>query len=455
MWGTSAHTHAGIGCILLGTNTATHEVWDAMRCLDYLVARPDIDGERLGCMGNSGGGTQTAYLVALDDRIKAASPSCYITNLYERILDLGPQDAEQNIFGQLAWHMDHADYLTMRAPTPTLICAATQDFFDIRGTWDSFRAAKRLYARLGHPERIELVEHDAKHGYAQPLREAAVRWMLRWLAGRDEYITEPEDLQILSQQEILCTRYGQVMREPGARSIYDIAREQLAKLEKIRPPLTRETARRLANIRELAAIPPLQVVSRKTSGGQVERIHLSNARGLHIPALLAHPKNGKPGHVTLVLDARGKHAAFGPDGIATRLLDEGNSVCAIDVRGSGETRQSGQTYHRGQGQDGVDVYMAYLLGRSYVGMRAEDTLAAARWLATELPGTKVHLHAHGALTVSAQHAAYVEPDLIALLTLSSPPPTWTEVVQSGRSPDQLQNAVHGALRAYRLSDLDR
>ena len=455
MWGTHAHTHAGVGCILLGTNTATHEIWDAMRCLDYLVQRPDIDGERLGCMGNSGGGTQTAYLVALDDRIKAASPSCYITDLYERILDLGPQDAEQNIFGQLAWHMDHADYLTMRAPTPTLICAATRDFFDIRGTWASFRTAKRLYSRLGHPERIELVEHDAKHGYARPLREAAVRWMLRWLAGRDEHITEPADLKILTQQEILCTRHGQVMREPGARSVYDLARERLAKLEESRPPLNPDTVRQVANIRDLAGIPALQVVSRKTTGERVEAIHLSDTRGLHIPAILARPENGEPGHVTLVVDARGKHAAFVPDGIAAQLLGKGHAVCAVDVRGSGETRQSGQTYHRGQGQDGVDVYMAYLLGRSYVGMRAEDILASARWLAAELPGSPIHLHAHGALTVPARHAAYVEPTLISRLTLSDPPPTWTAVIQTGHSDDQLQNAVHGALRAYRLSDLSR
>jgi cephalosporin-C deacetylase-like acetyl esterase len=151
LWGTRAHTMIGVGSILLGRNTAWFEIWDGMRGIDYLQSRKEVDPTRIGCTGNSGGGTQTSYLMSLDDRIIAAAPSCYITNLYERILELGAQDAEQNIFGQLAFGMDHADYLMLRAPTPILICAATNDFFDIRGTWQSFRYAKRLYSRPAAP----------------------------------------------------------------------------------------------------------------------------------------------------------------------------------------------------------------------------------------------------------------------------------------------------------------
>ena len=105
---------------------------------------------------------------------------------------IGPQDAEQNIHGQLAFGMDHADYVMMRAPKPTLILASTHDFFDIEGTWDSFRQAKRFYTRIGFAERIDLVETDAKHGYPKLQREAMIRWMRRFLLGIDEPITEPE-----------------------------------------------------------------------------------------------------------------------------------------------------------------------------------------------------------------------------------------------------------------------
>jgi len=77
--------------------------------------------------------------------------------------------------------MDHADYLMMRAPTPILICAATDDFFDITGVWNSFRYAKRLYTRMGFAERIDLLENDAGHNYNRLQRQSVVRWMSRWL----------------------------------------------------------------------------------------------------------------------------------------------------------------------------------------------------------------------------------------------------------------------------------
>ena len=79
--GTAGHTMVGIGCILLGQNTARFEIWDGIRAIDYLQSRPEVDPQRIGCTGNSGGGTQTSYLMALDDRDPAAAPSCYITSM--------------------------------------------------------------------------------------------------------------------------------------------------------------------------------------------------------------------------------------------------------------------------------------------------------------------------------------------------------------------------------------
>ena len=217
--GTRAHTMLGVGSILLGRNTARFEIWDGMRAIDYLQSRPEVDPKRIGCTGNSGGGTQTSYLMSLDERIIAAAPSCYITG-FERLLDtIGPQDAEQNIFGQLDFGMDHADYLMMRAPMPILICAATEDFFDITGVWNSFRYAKRLFTRMECAERIEVLENDAGHNYNRIQRQGVVRWMSRWLLKKDVPITEPE-IKLLSDKEVLCAPGGQVMNLDGARSTF-------------------------------------------------------------------------------------------------------------------------------------------------------------------------------------------------------------------------------------------
>ena len=180
---TTEHTMAGIGAWLVGRSIAGHMVWDGLRSLDYLAGRPEVDAMRLGCTGNSGGGTLTAYLMALDDRIAAAAPSCYITSLERLFATIGPQDAEQNIVGQVALGIEHADYVTMRVPRPTLLCVGTRDFFDIDGSWATFREAKKLYGIAGHGERVDLFESDEPHGFTRPRREAAMRW-LRALARR-------------------------------------------------------------------------------------------------------------------------------------------------------------------------------------------------------------------------------------------------------------------------------
>ena len=184
---TTEHFLVGVGSILVGANTAQYRVWDGMRAIDYLETRDDIDARRIGATGCSGGGTESSYLMALDARVLCAAPACYITTFRRLIDTIGPQDAEQNIFGQVAFGLDQPDYLLTRAPKPTLICATTNDFFDIEGSWDSLRQAKRVYARLGFSSRVDLVEADGKHGLGPVGRKAMVEWMRRWLLGFDDF----------------------------------------------------------------------------------------------------------------------------------------------------------------------------------------------------------------------------------------------------------------------------
>jgi dienelactone hydrolase len=466
--GTKAHTMLGVGSILLGRNTARFEIWDGMRAIDYLQSRPEVDPDRIGCTGNSGGGTQTSYLMALDDRIVAAAPSCYITS-FERLLDtIGPQDAEQNIYGQLAFGMDHADYLMMRAPMPILICAATKDFFDIKGTWDSFRYAKRLYSRLGFAERINLLENDAKHNYNRLQRQSVVRWMARWLLKKDEPITEP-DIKLLSDEEIQCTPRGQVMLLEAARSTYDLNRDYERDLAERRKKLWAtknhtdqlEKVREITSIRKLADMPKIEVVRSgiiQRNGYQIKKMILKPEAGIDLPALMFVPgtdasrQTSRRGTILYIHEkAKGVDAA--PGGPIEKLIKAGRCVLAVDLRGTGETKQDKQGKLTGAaGPDWKDVFTAYLLGRSYVGMRAEDVLVCARFLSQE-QAVPVNLIAVGNVGVPALHAAALEPDLFGSIKLTRSLVSWSNVIESGCSFNQQVNAVHGALRTYGLPDL--
>jgi dienelactone hydrolase len=463
--GTRAHTMLGVGSILLGRNTARFEIWDGMRAIDYLQSRSEVDPKRIGCTGNSGGGTQTSYLMSLDERIVAAAPSCYITG-FERLLDtIGPQDAEQNIYGQLEFGMDHADYLMMRAPTPILICAATGDFFDITGVWNSFRYAKRLYTRMEFAERIELLENDAGHNYNRLQRQGVVRWMARWLLKRDEPIIEPE-IKLLEDDELQCAPGGQVMKLEGAWSTYDLNRDLEKDLAKHRKELWAsgnqagllDRVRRTAGIRKLKELPKPEVVRYDTverNGYQVRKMILMPEDGIYLPSLMFVPGTNSNKHQGLVLylHEQGKTADAAPGGPIESMVKAGKCVLAVDVRGTGETQQDKQNkFTDAIGLDWKDVFTAYLLGRSYVGMRAEDVLVCARFLQQDQTG-RVDLVAVGNVGVPALHAAALEPDLFGSVKLVRSLSSWSNLIESGRSYNQQVNTVHGALVIYDLPNL--
>ncbi|MEN6426897.1 MAG: acetylxylan esterase [Phycisphaerales bacterium] len=464
IWGTAAHTTLGIGSILLGRNTARFEIWDGMRAIDYLQSRPEIDSKRIGCTGNSGGGTQTSYLMALDGRIGAAAPSCYITSFEALLSTIGPQDAEQNVFGQLAFGMDHADYLMMRAPTAILICAATQDFFDIQGTWTSFRYAKRLYTRLEAAERISLLENDATHNYNRTQRQGVARWMSRWLLGKDVPITEP-NIVLLSAEEARCTPDGQVMNLEGARSTYDLNRDYEKELAARRKQLWATTPRAdllrrvrlLVGVRPLAEFPEPRVEMQETierGDRRIQKAVVTLEEGLYLPALVFRPPGEPTGNDVLYLHENGKEADAGPDGPIEQLVEAGHVVVAVDLRGMGETQSKNGWGGDLFGPDVKDVLAAYLLGRSYVGMRAEDIVTCARLL-HERSERPVDVVALGHVCVPALHAAVLESELFGSVRLVRGLASWSNVIEMGRSRGQLVNIVHGALAAYDLPDLAR
>lgn len=459
MQGTDAHSQIGVGSILLGRNTATFRVWDGMRALDYLQSRPEIDPKRIGCTGNSGGGTLTSYLMALDDRIQCAAPGCYITSLRRLMETIGPQDAEQNIHAQIAQGMDHADYILMHAPQPTLICAAKEDFFDIGGTRDTFRKARRGFALMGVPERVDMVEADGKHGFSLPLRVGAVRWMRRWLLGNDEPVTEA-DTPVLTKTEALCTPRGQVMLLPGARNVYDLNSDLETELAETRRQFWRQTprnraleeVRQITGIRKLDALPKPQCEragSVARQGYRVEELILRPEPDIWLPALLFVPDR-PGGERTLYLNVAGKDA----DAAIEKLAAEGRIVLAVDLRGLGETQPAGKEGRLGR--EWKDVFQAYMLGTSYLAKRTEDILVCARFLASYEAARKpqkVHVVSIGLTGPPALHAVALERQLFASLTLRDGVGSWSEVVRTPLASNQLINIIPGALRCYDLPDL--
>ncbi len=462
---TSEHQLMGISGTPVGNSLARAMIWDGIRALDYLQSRKDIRGDRLGCTGVSGGGTMTSYLMALDERIAAAAPACYLTG-YRRLLEtIGPQDFEQNHFGQITAGLDHADYVLLCAPRPVLIMAATRDYFDIHGAWNVFRQSKRGYGRLGFPERVELIEADTKHDLAIEMREASARWFRRWLLGRDDAWREPA-FEILPESEILCTPEGDVLRQPGARSFFDLNAAAAKPLAAQRqrfwqtnpPPAALAKVRELARIRPLAELPPFTVTTGATlerGPVRIEKLTLRNAEGTVLPALLFRPAKPSTGF-RLYLHGDGKAAEAGPGGRPEALAQAGETVLAVDLRGLGEMQRGKRAtgFAALQEPNWKTATLACLLGHSLVGLRTEDILACARFASAQWnEGRPVHLTGRGEAGVPALHAAALDPQVFAGIRLERTLRSWADVATTPRTRNQQVNTVHGALRFYDLPDL--
>lgn len=131
-----AHGAAGLPACLLGSNFGAYRLWDAMRCVDYLQGRPDVDPRRIGATGTSGGGWESLWLAAIDPRIRAVHANCYFTTFRRRIenraADAEP-DPEQDPFDLLGQGIEASDLILACAPRPVSIGGTTRDFFPVEG----------------------------------------------------------------------------------------------------------------------------------------------------------------------------------------------------------------------------------------------------------------------------------------------------------------------------------
>ena len=219
--GVEQHFMAGAQSILAGQSFARYRIWDGMRALDYLVSRPEVDGERIGCTGCSGGGTLATYISALDDRVKVAAPACYMQSF--RTLYPGPVgDSEQSVPNFLASGLDQTDYVELFAPKPWLILSTEGDYFTPAGAKQVFEEARNWYEMYRAQDRIQWVVGPGPHGTPLKVREALYGWMIRWLKdGKGDAAEQQVDL--VPDHMLWATEAGYA----GGRELHEFIREAL------------------------------------------------------------------------------------------------------------------------------------------------------------------------------------------------------------------------------------
>lgn len=279
IWGTREHQHFGVKCHLLGESVARYFIHDAMRAVDYLCGRPEVDPARIAITGNSGGGTQTAMMMVCDDRLAAAAPATFIMNRQQYMHAGGVQDAEQIWAGLTAVGFDHEDLLLTFAPKPLLVLAVQYDFFPIEATRRTVSRCGRFWEMHGKGGLLRMEEDESTHHYTDRLARAAADFFREQLSVLAEPATADQSpLAPLPVERLLCTSNGQVVQSlAGAKTVHDEIVTRCGQLQRRRTAAHSDETKReaLAWLREKVVVP------RKPCDLNVRRIAAGTAEGLH------------------------------------------------------------------------------------------------------------------------------------------------------------------------------
>ena len=457
--------HAVLGNLayLAGTNLARWEIWDGIRAVDYLLTRSEVDPERISITGSSGGGFQAAHIAALDRRIKVAVPSCYFSSLpmrmYNRIFKDPDSDPEQDLYGMMSNHVDHAGLLLMMYPRPVLVAAAVLDFFPIEGTHKTVREVSDIYGRFQHADRIGITEGYHEHQFSLENQERALDFLdhfngmptpERTTAGkgaRREVIAvhsyRPGDAR-LRRRAFDHGCYSRVLQSSQARTGKTI--EQLYHSD-LHPHIeTWKVAEFHGAVLGDAEIAWEKISDSQYQGVTIEKYLLRHSRYLQMPLLRIHKTGKDGGPVLLWLGENGKVMAADWPAIV-KYVEDGYSVLSFDPRGLGETRMP---YKAASPDDpslaqldlahaylnplsGVlsdYVYNSLLVGRPYLLQTIEDTEIATHFLRA-VSGPRVELFIAGSDEAAPLVSAITQtlPDIKLLPHANSQPFHWSEVVE--------------------------
>ena len=370
------HHEAGYALLPLGETIAGWMVWDSMRAADYLETLDTVDPKRLGITGNSGGGLNTLFTAAIDERFQASAISGYVFDFNNWIKYGGPHctcTQLPNLYRSMEWF----EIAGLIASRPVLMLQGERDeIFPVSGAAEAGRKTVELYERLGFQglARMDVIPGEP-HAYSRPFRERMYGWMAQHLLeqGDGRPMTEQE-IKTLDPKDrrLLCDPEGTLLR--SAPTVVDLARQKGREAVSRLPAPADNLIRWVTELTANTAfgpdyLGPERIGKPETTGSAIlQKVFFLSEIGQYIPGLLWLPKDRRgAARTVIVVDDRGK-AAVAESAIVEPLVASGLAVLAVDLRGRGET----MGHYRGRGNNFHYIGHSILYGLPVAGRRAFD-----------------------------------------------------------------------------------
>lgn len=350
------------------------QVYENMRAVDYLRTRPEVDGERIGITGASGGGNQSMYAGAWDERFKAVVPVCSVGN-YRAYL--GAACCICELVPDALRVADEWGVLGLTAPRGLMFVNATQDApqFSVEAAKQTLEPLEQVYQLFGKPGHVRHAIFESKHDYNQAMREAMYGWMTLHLKGEGEGapIAEPA-IQTEDPETLRC--YPGESRPDDWVTLPRFAAAEGRKLVAAKPlPTTREGWRTEAEARRKAlvetvfggfpTVPPIAPSSALLGGIKV--LTFESEPGVSLGARTVSGKEAVP--LVIVIDLDGAESADA--GALTKAIDHaGWRSLSVDLRATGRQAVPGDKI--GQAPDHNSAEWAIWIGRPLLGQWVFD-----------------------------------------------------------------------------------
>lgn len=382
------HNMMGNQMQLVGDSFGKWRTWDGIRCLDFLLDRPEVDCSRIGVTGNSGGGTLTTYLNAFDDRFTMAAPSCFVTTYRNNIENEEPQDSEQIPPNLFKHNCEMADFFIAQAPRPTLLLGQQHDFFDPRGLRETAGEIRKIYSLLGAANRIQHFVGAHNHGYHADNRQRMYRFFNQH-AGiqglRGEPTVHPE-----KEEDLWCTKKGQV-HYLRCRKVYeftaDTAREKNTGRSAKKSTALASSVRKTLNVSTRIRAPYYRKIQPGwvSTDKRLKRMIVETESGILCPMYIltrdpeTHDFPRNQSLATLYVP----HLSFRQDITEDRIPNAPDPLIGFEPRGIGEAAAVScgmKDFLAPYDSDYFHACIGSMLGESFLGRKVHDVLNAVSLL---------------------------------------------------------------------------